>query len=283
MNISERAMLVKLSITGYSPSKKDKKATAEVEHAHQTRAGMAKVSKYTIHPDALKPIGAVEASTRQAHYERTLPWCDDGARILSAKAYMAYADLMRNSERQWTAAVDEFCQNWDDHVQNARQALNGLFDPKDYPTKDEVRRRFKFEWKVLPVPAGEDFRVDLGADEVAVIKAGIEAQAQATLQEATREVWRRLAEVVGKMSERLHAYAADKSPFRDSLVENIRDLLSIVPSLNLADDPTITQFCDEIRQKLCKHPDALRQDYFIRNDTMRAADEILAKMQGYLA
>ena len=91
------------------------------------------------------------------------------------------------------------------------------------------------------------------------------------------------------MIEGLKAYqpsrdgARVQNAFRDSLVDNITDLLDVVPVLNVIGDPVITTFADEIRQKLTANsPEVLRDDAKIRKAVLVQAEDILAKMANYL-
>jgi hypothetical protein len=57
--------------------------------------------------------------------------------------------------------------------------LGGLFRPEDYPAPDELRSKFSFETKVMPLPDAGDFRVTLGEEEKERIKRQITAAVEA--------------------------------------------------------------------------------------------------------
>ena len=50
-------------------------------------------------------------------------------------------------------------------VDEARQSLNGLFNPADYPAPDKISGLFTMRVDVDPMPTAEDFRVALSEDE----------------------------------------------------------------------------------------------------------------------
>jgi hypothetical protein len=286
-DIADRAMLVRLSIGKFNPKRIDKKISREVAQQHGIDEAMGRYEKSIVDTDSLEAARQLESAIRQEHYRRTLPWGEDGARILTSAGYFAYAEFMREAKGKWDPVVDAYLSNWDTFKADAKRKLNGAYREEDYPTKAQLRAKFSFTWKVEPVPTANDFRVSLGANEVAAIRSQIEGNLKATLDEATQEIWVRLKKVVAKMSERLHLYdpqnPADAS-FRDTLVTNITDLLDVVPSLNVTGDPNITAFVSEIRANLTKHSaDALRDSDHAREATAKAADDILSRMGEFFA
>ncbi len=285
-SIADRAMLVRMTIRRFSAAKTDKKVTKEVADNHNADQTMGNYRKNLISKDPLKEIALIESNTRLEYYRVTLPWDQDGSRILTSDAYFKFAEYMRAQQAKWDEAVEVFIANWDSHVADAKVKLNGLFNPADYPDKTRLRRKFAIEWDVRPVPTAADFRVNLGADEIAKVKSQIEASVQATVDNAMQDVWKRLQSVVQKMSERLKAYDPQNPgvhSFRDSLVTNIAEMLELVPSLNLTGDANVARFCDDIRAGLIVSPQALRDSDATRNDVARRADEILAKMEAFIA
>lgn len=288
-NLADRAMLVNLSISQWSAAKSDKKVNREIALQHGSDESMGNFRKSLIARDALKKITDIASAARQEHYRLTLPWRDSGDRILSSAGYFAYAEKMRALETAFYAAVQEFIPNYPGYIEQAKVALNGLFDAADYPDPAKVHRKFSFALDVLPVPQANDFRVNLGDSEIALIKNHIELGADERLQRAMQDVWLRMRDVVSRMSDRLKQYTVNRdgsvaNPFRDSLVTNITDLLDLIPVLNLTGDPNVTEFAAAMRDDLTRYsPDQLRDAEYARKDTAQRADEILAKMSAFIA
>ncbi len=70
--------------------------------------------------------------------------------------------------------------------------------------------------------------------------------------------------------------------FRDSLVENIQNLVDRLPKLNINDDPSLYKLGKEIEEKLCKFSgDELRKDKKLRKVVKERAEEIYKRMEGY--
>lgn len=287
-NIAERAMMVNLSISQWTAVKNDRKVTREVADAHGSQEDMGKFAKSLVAKETLEDIRRIASTARLTHYKRTLPWKDGGDRVLSSAGYFAYGEEMREYQRAFGQAVDKFCAGYDAAREDARIKLNGLFDESDYPDTSNIRSKFALVFDIGPMPEAADFRVDLGTEETARIKAQIENDSRAMLDKAMRSVWERLADVVTRMSDRLKAYAILPSgkvdnAFRDSLVTNIVDVLDLLPTLNLTDDTNMTQFAHDIRASLTAYtPAQLRESESLRADVALRADEILSKMSQFL-
>jgi flagellar biosynthesis/type III secretory pathway chaperone len=93
-------------------------------------------------------------------------------------------------------------------------------------------------------------------------------------KDSLKQVWMRVRDVVSKMSERL---GNEKSPLFDSLIGNARDLIDILPALNLTNDAELNAIAAEL-QGILVPVDRMRQDKRLRADVAAKADAILAKL-----
>lgn len=288
-NLTERAMLVNLSISQWTATKNDKKVNREVAVAHGNDETMGRYNKSLVAKTALERIKKLAGEARTEHYHRTLPWRDGGDRVLSSAGYFEYAKIMRDKAREFTSAAEDFVANYPQLIAEARISLNGLFNPDDYPAVGRIADKFSFRYDVLPMPTAEDFRINLGTAETARIRQQIESDARGMLEKAMQNVWERMQDVVAHMVVRLRGYeelpnGKVKGPFRDSLITNIEDLLQVLPTLNLTDDGNISRFATDIRKHLTAYtPDQLRNSATVRDDVATRAEEILSKMSAFVS
>ena len=86
MSLSNKALLVYLSISQWTGRRTDQTATASVETAFGTDRKVGNYSKNLL-PGAkeLELIKSQAHAIRRFYYENTLPWMTDGSRILSSK------------------------------------------------------------------------------------------------------------------------------------------------------------------------------------------------------
>lgn len=273
--LQEKAMLVGLSISSWTASKKDNKAGDSVKAQAAAAAKAGWFNKRLVDPAALQPISKVEGRLRDFHYKFTLAWSDNGDRILPGAAFMDYTEGLRKLKAEFEGAVDTFVRDYPQLVQNARQMLGAMYEPGDYPTPASIAQRFGVKNTFSPVPDAEDFRVDVGAEAVEEIKKNITANVESRLVGATRECWDRLDEVVVRMVRTL---GDPEAVFRDSLVDNIRVLVDVLPKLNIAGDVKLSNVIAKIRSWLLVEPDDLRRSKKLRALTADKAAEILAEI-----
>ena len=285
-NLTEKAMLVRQAINVWSGRKFDKNVTRDVLAQHNASEDAGRWNKSLVARAALADVKKIGNAARTHHYDHTLSWEDWGARILPAAAYFDYMDAQRDFKAEFDAAADAFESNYVQYVNDAKAALNGMFDPDDYPSVAEIRSRFDFETIVSPLPDRDDFRVTLNASEVQRIQADIESRTRNILHDATDECWKRLYKSVEHMTERLSD--ADNR-FHDTLVGNLRDLVDLLPKLNIADDPQLERLRQDVAAKLCQNdPSVLRPsskdfDKVAREQQANDAEQILDAMSGYVS
>jgi hypothetical protein len=270
--LQDSAMLVTLTISQWTARKHDRSVSSEVDRNHGAKDG-GRYNKLLIRKEALDPIAKVEGAARQYLYKMTLAWGDNGERLLPAALFMEFSQTMQQFRAEFDARVRDFVQEYPTLVQEARHRLGTLYDPQDYPSS--IRDKFAFPPPaVTPVPSANDFRVNLNKEYVEQIRVDIQTAMEARQKDSLKQCWQRMHGVVSKMSERL---GNEKSPIYDSLIENARELIQILPALNLSNDPELNRIAEELDGILVP-PDRLRQDKRLRADTAARADEILKRL-----
>jgi hypothetical protein len=277
--LQDKAMLANLTVRAWSARKRDKEVGHEIEMKHQARDA-GNFNKVLIDKEALKSIVHLTGLLRTTHYDMTLPWGDNGDRLLPSKMYFDYTKALRELRDKFTTAVNEFVAQYPAYKQNARKRLGSMYDPEDYPDVSKVSSKFEARVSFLPVPDANDFRVDLDDDEVATIKADIEAQVAKQQQAAVLNLWQRLKDVVVKIAVRL---AEPEPVFRDSLIENAQFACSVAEKLNINNDSEMEALRKEIEDRLCAiPPQRLRDDAVYRKQVSEAAAQILNKFPAWV-
>lgn len=274
-SLKSRAMLVNITIHAWAARKQDKTATTDVEQKHgASDAGY--FNKRLIDKSALLPISREVGRIRDFHYSRTLPWGENGERLLPSKMYFSYTKEIRDLIASFDALVEKFVHNYPALVNAARSRLGTLYEAKEYPDVSHIRTKFGVEMFFTPVPDAADFRVDIAAADVDQIRQDITAQVMKRQEAAVKDLWGRLHDVVSKIYERLHQPDA---VFRDSLIENARDTAKLMEKLNLTEDPEITKIADDVLYQLCSVPQQrLREDLKARENVANAAAKILERI-----
>lgn len=227
----------------------------------------------------MRDINRAANEARTFHYKMTLPWGDDGERILAADMMMHYTKGMRDIKQAFEYAVREFINKYPALIIEAQTVLGSMFNSAEYPSTNEVRGKFSISTLMRPVPLANDFRVEIAEDEKNKIKAALTAENDRLTGEAMKEVWNRVYNSIKLMSERL----SEDKPFRKNIIENVIELCDLLPQFNMMDDPDLTAMGNEIKQKLCgSTPKQIREDGQLREDLAQEADAIANKMSVFM-
>lgn len=279
MNLNDRALLVQLNISQWTARKFDKRATKEVAAAHGTTTAAGRYNKSLLPMnDQLDNIHKKTSYIRQKFYDNTLPWGIEGTMMLPTANYLSFMSDFRKEKGEWESIVGTFVADYDQLKTDAKRILGSLYDPADYPTTGEIRHKFRMDMAVFPVPT-TDFRVAIGSEELTRIQQDVERRVKDAERTAMLDVWQRLFDRVKHMAEKL---ADPKAIFRDSMVENAREICAMLPRLNFNDDPNLEALRQEVESKLIHHPDALRNDPDLRQDTAAQAKKIMDTMSIFM-
>jgi len=288
--LSQKAVLASVNITQWSAHRLDRKVTDETNQRHGASADAGRFNKLLIARDGLANITKAAGAARTLHYEMTQPWLDDGARILPSALYMEYHFMMDALRTEFERAADEFERQYPVYVKDAKRRLNGMFKAEDYPAHTDIRSRFTFDLKILPCPDASDFRVDIAAEHAADIRRDIERRMKQALDEAMGDTVNRIVETVGRMAERLRAFrpATDEhraeGVFRDSLVDNVRELARLLPAFNLTDSEALADITRCIEHELCADAaQTLRDSPELRESVAARAESIVADVTAFMA
>ncbi len=276
--IASRAMIAYLHIRQWSARKLDREITSELNKDHGAKHDASRVNKLLVPPDAMKEIGKIAGAVSNEFQVRTLPWMANGGRLLPVERYMDLKSFVRDNGDKFDDEVRKFIREYPRYQQEGRNALGTMYKPEDYPTADELAGKFGLELRVLPVPSGKDFRIDLAADEMDRVRADVERDVKEATEAGLKDIFNRVADVTGAMVERLGAYKGKGSrvgTFRDSLVGNVRDLVGMLPSFNITGDPRVDDLVHRLEALSRTEPQQLRDSKGARDSTRDEAERIL--------
>lgn len=276
--LATRAMIAYLSISQWTGRRLDREVTDELNHDKGAKANASRVNKLLLPEDALSPIQSIVSATRNEFLRRTMPWVNDGGRILPAVAFKEIAEWVRGEKSKFADAVDAFVLEYPRYMQQARNDLGSMFKAADYPTAREIADKFSMDLRVMPVPSGKDFRVDVAGAELAEMREEVERSVERATQDAMKSVYGRIIDVTSKMIERLSATASAsgrKPALHASVVTNVIDLVAILPSLNITQDERLSDLTQRLEALTKTTPKELRESDKARESVKAEAKRIL--------
>jgi hypothetical protein len=279
-DINSRAMLVSLNVSIFNPTRLDRAVTAEVTSSKNASKDAGNFKRQVIPKELIDPVNKAANAAYLNHKRLTCAWEDGGTRLLCIDAFELYNDTINGDIRQFEVEVGKFLRAYEDIRAQAPVRMGALFNPKDYPPLAEVRERFAIRTQWSPLPNGSDFRVHLQDADLADLASSVDQRVSEAVAKAREDLHERLHDRLSKVSERL---ADPKNIFRDSLIENLRDLCNILPNMCLTNDPELLRAVDTaVLEIVSAQPDELRNNEDKRAQVKASADAILRTMGGFL-
>lgn len=286
--LSERAVLVRPSISVWRGEITDRAASAETANRYRAEDRSVRTTKFLIAKEALDPILTEANAIRAFVRQETLPWRWDGVGLLPTDNYLPFMDGWRQHRAAFDGAVAALLRHWHFHVAVGQRALGDLASEYDYPERDQVAGRFSAAVEILPVPDAQDFRAQVTEAEAERIRESLAMTADAELAQAQSYLWEQMAEAVERIKLRLSEYQVDpagkvlKGRLHDSLIGNLRLLVDRLARLNISQDPAIDAMRMKLAASLCPvEVDELRSSEPLRASVADEAARLMEMMSGF--
>jgi len=281
VNIATAASLVDVGIGEWRARKTDKFASAAMIAANNAETGVASVHKDLLAGCAeLTAVHKMTSKIRQYHQAHTLPWGMNN--LLPTAWYPDYHRDITGMFAQWETKVDEFVAAYEWQVAQQTVLANKLgdmFDPNDYPPADTIRRKFHYRFGYFAVPTN-DWRLQIGQESMDQLTEQFDTYVQDNFHSLFQSVWKKLYAYLENMSYRLdYVDPKDKRKFHDTLVSNVTGMFPILDLCNVTGDSQMSAMKLKLEDAFyCVTPDALRDDAYMRKETKRKVDDIIASL-----
>jgi hypothetical protein len=280
--LEQRAVLVNFSKSTWTGEAPDKSADKDIQEKRGNEAGTTRTTKYLVNEIELKKNNKAFNACYLFYLENTTPWETKrgGARLLPGGNYERFMTGMSELIDRANDRADEFCEIYPRLIEEYRPKLNGLFDPRNYPSRELIRSKFSINISECPLPISPESLTlrFMGAEKLAALKERLANSWNAQEAAAMGDLYKRLAQAVGHVAKTL---ADPTAIFRDSLVNNIQELADLIPGLNFQNDPELAELAELARGKLAAIPaETLRTDLKVRGQIAGEAGELLSKITG---
>lgn len=276
-SIQDRAIALSVTLRRFGNSRKLSTDAVEVD-ADKSLIG---VRKRLLEGAALKAISGLDSSILAAVYNRSLPsMFKDGIYLVPTDLVNELDAKLEELKAERERLVENFAEAYPYLIEEAAARLRSVFDPRDYPSAEQVRESFSMEW----------YYVDLGAPRalqgVSRQLFNKEAAKQAALwddaMQEIRQVLRlQLQGMVDHMVDRLSGRTEEGKPkvFRDTLTERLNDFLSTFSPRNLTDDEELQALVGKARDLMAGvSPDLLRRSEAVRDTVAQGFGSIKTEL-----
>lgn len=269
------ALLVKLTLREFSNNRQDVETTTEILQRKQMLQGAGKWIKYLFPEEAFKPVRKEARKIRVAHYDMTVPW-EAGYRLCPAKAQPKYVAEFEKLKATAHKQIEAFLKNYKHWIAEAKKMHGKQFDETLYPSDVNMRSHYEIAYSFHPVPLASHFMTEgLASAAVEEMRTKLQNENEQRIQEATKDTWNRLLLPIKMLADKF----SEKKPIvHDSIIGNIKEILALIPELNLTDDASMKATAKEIQEKFATlSVDDLRQNVEIRKAAAKEAAALVAR------
>lgn len=226
---------------------------------------LIRVSKTLLDSPELDAIRKADGALRGYIYDTCLPGFDDGLYFLPIPLIEDVERTLREFKTKRESLVDLFLLAYPELCKTAEERLRTVYSSKDYPSVDEVKAKFTFNWNYLEFGVPGKLRAISSAlfNEERDKAASVMQDAAAQVQQVMRAT---LAEMVEKLRERLTDDGGKQKIFRDTAVTNLQEFLNSFDFRNVTNDTDLKAHVDRARALITgTDPQALRDMDGLRN------------------
>ena len=271
-SISSAAMIVDFNASVWTARKKDRKASEDVTDANHADKGVANVSKNLLGNCAeLDAVQKFAANVRNMHYSMTMPWSDNGSRLLTTAQYFKYHEAMTDLQQEFYRLVEEFLQVYEWKIMEAQAKLGDMFNRDEYPTRAGLESKFAFRMAYIPLPDSGDFRIDIGNEGMVQIQAQYEAQYAAQIKGAMNDVWKRLHDNLTTLVRQLDVNEEGKgNRLFDTVFDGALALTDMLRTCNVTGDSQMEAMRLKLEQAFTTNNQPVNLHQIKNSPTLRA-------------
>lgn len=287
LNVTDRAELgnkgvLAILTQGRLPSTKaDRAATKAVETTFGATEGSVSGRKRVFAKTArLKAVREAYNALRSYHLSHTLEWFESGPRILPNQFILQYRQQIDQLAANYEQAARELAAHIDEERAAAMTDNGALYNPDDIPDGDVIIKLCYTRLRIVPLPSAADFKQEVSAE----IRRELEAELEAAHRLAMTDIFRRVAEPLAAMQQKLASAAPDgKIKLFNSMTGNIRDAATTMLSSGFVDDPQLEAFlvkATKLADAADKFGGRLREDHTARQQVADATEAVLEQFKG---
>lgn len=276
---AKRLMTANVHCKLWEAKRSDTKVSKKVIEQAKADKGSGKFIKNLIDRDKyIKPLEQIRTRAKSALYKWTCPWTY-GTRVLTVEAYPKLKAEIDAIRKEYNQAVTHFIdKQYANAIEEAKGKLGSLWNKADYPTGAQLAEKFHMSLDITPFPDGVN--LDLPEEVRKEIAEQVEANFAERTETATLDLVDRVTKALSDFAERVRR---DPKQWKDSAVQNLKDILDIAPALNVSGSSKICEAVElaEVRlegllklktEDVRKLPEQKREAF--SDEASKVADEI---------
>tara|TARA_R100000008_G_C3577413_1_gene166152 strand:+ start:823 stop:1689 length:867 start_codon:yes stop_codon:yes gene_type:complete len=281
VSIASSAVQIDLNISIWTARKLDRKVSEEIDGNKKANTRAGNYNKHLLAgTKQLKEIQSLTGEIRNWHLRQTLPWSDNGTRLLPMNNFFKYKEQLSEYQHQFDTKVKQLVEDYPQLISLSAYNLGELFDVNDYPPAEEIEQKFNLSYTIIPVPEAGDFRVDIGNDIRQELETQYEDAYQQKVENAMSSAWSRLHTTLENMVKKLADPRWNEEDVKnpqvyDSFIGHGMELTSLLTSLNITNDNDLEQARVALEQALAGvQPDMIKNQPYVREKLLKDVQSI---------
>lgn len=276
--IANTAVLATLSISRWSGRKFDKDASDELNISKHASKDAARVNKLLVSGQLLGPVNRHLSKVRAHFYANTLPWDDNGSRVLPANKLWDMQRYMQEAKVTLQELLRDVLRQYAHEVSNNCSRMGDLFNPNDYPSTGTIQSKYGIHMRVMPIPTEDDFRVSFTEEHARAIREQVQSDLADMTQNAVEHIWESMGEMLTTVRDRLRSSDGRFT----SIFDNLNRMVDDLSALNVTCDPKIEELQRTAQKRLLalRDPKALKADDAGREQAASDIDDVLKQFDG---
>ena len=246
--LSENAVLVRMTAKHPSGIRTDKALKRNLaEETEVSSERLLGVSKHIFGEDINKYFRSILNEFRNSfYYPMTLPWADNstdwdnkvvsGWRLCPNSQLESLQNAVDEAKQKWDKEVDGFLKSYPQKMEQAKRNLGKAFNECDYPTFDELRSKFRFDFEISTVPQyGSDIRLNVSEKLRSKIENDVKNRLNNNIKNVLKTTVDAVLEQTDHLAKKLREYdpkQKQKGFFNASSFKALEKLTGSLPNIN---------------------------------------------------
>lgn len=281
--VAANALLVTVSIHSFGIRRKAGKSLSvtEDQSGESVDEKVLSIGKKLIDSATYDEIAALDGAFRREVERRALPSrFRRGTWLLPIRLLDWFEDELEMYQEDRAKLVDALCAAYAGLIEEARGKLGPLFDARQYPEVDVVRRCYSVDtrYESPGVPAAlEAVRPDLFAREANKLRGAMEEAAQA----ARVALRKGLLDVVATVQDKLTDEPGKKKRLSEAAIANLQSWLELFDDRNITSDAELSALVERCRGLMAGvDRDLLKDDAAVAAQVKAGFAEVTTKLGG---
>jgi len=282
-SLATSSMLVQVRVKLWSATKTDREISDELTVAKRAKEKTAKVVKDLFNGDRDYRAMALYRQTISNWNKRmTWDWAGD-FRCLPMFRLNQWLSEYEQHEKVYSDLVENFCNTYEDKINNQAFAQGDMFKRSDYPSLSEVRGKCGISNMVIEVPTS-DFRSAVSEDLAMDLNKHYQRETEKIVANVMNESWSRLHTFVKRLSHACSDTTTGKNGKEQkprvyqTTIDQVKELADLLDTFNITNDSDLSDATNSIRRTLAGiDAESIRESEATRAAVKSEIDQMMNK------